>query len=212
MWSGIGGGYVSGLNNPLLDKVDVGYGTLGDGISLELTGKVFARSGGGASFAIAPKTLFYAVTPTEGSRGIIWYTNVSSHFMFGRAMINVDPGLVRLPDGEVLVGGRVGVPLPHGFLAFAGVPTNLPMRYQDVLPGAHPTPGDYEVGLSKGPLQIGAGIGEKTVYGLLRLSVRPARVGNPNLRPQGDGHVMLSPDAEAHTRATAPTPPRRAPR
>jgi hypothetical protein len=210
MFSGIGGGYVSGLNNPVLDKVDVGYGTLGDGISLELTGNVFARSGGGVSLAIAPKTLFYAVTPTEGSRGIIWYANVSSHFMFGRAMINVDPGLVRLPDGELLVGGRVGVPLPRGLLVFAGVPTNLPMRYQDVLPGAHPSPGDYEVGLSKGPLQIGAGIGEKTVYGLLRLSVRPARVGNPNLRPQGDGHVMLSADAEASHAGHGPnaTPPR----
>jgi len=210
MFSGVGGGYVSGLNNPVLDKVDVSYGSLGDGIGLELTGKVFARSGGGVSVAIAPKTLLYAVTPTEGSRGVIWYANLSTHWMFGRVMINVDPGLVRLPHGETLVGGRVGVPLPKGFLAFAGVPTNLPMEYQDVLPGAHPTPGDYEVGLSKGAVQVGAGIGGKSVYGLVRISVRPAKVGNPNLRPQGDGHVMLSADAEASHAGHGPnaTPPR----
>jgi hypothetical protein len=66
MFSGIGGGYVSGLNNPVVDKIDVSYGSLGDGIGLELTGKVFARSGGGVSMAIAPKTLLHAVTPTEG--------------------------------------------------------------------------------------------------------------------------------------------------
>jgi hypothetical protein len=210
MFSGIGGGYVSGLNNPVLDKVDVSYGSLGDGIGLELTGKVFARSSGGVSIAIAPKTLLYQVTPVEGRRGIIWYANLSTHWMFGRAMINVDPGLVRLPDGKILVGGRVGVPLSRGFLVFAGVPTNLPMEYQDVLPGAHPTPGEYEVGVSKGPLQFGAGIGDKRVYGLLRVSVRPAKVGNPNLRPQGDGHVMLSADAEASHAGHGPnaTPPR----
>ena len=209
MFSGIGGGYVSGLNNPVLDKVDVSYGSLGDGIGLELTGKAFARSGGGVSIAIAPKTLLYQITPTEGRRGIIWYANLSTHWMFGRTMINVDPGMVRLPDGKLLMGGRVGVPLPRGFLVFAGVPTNLPMEYQDVLPGAHPSPGEYEVGLSKGPLQLGAGIGDKRIYGLLRVSVRPAKVGNPNLRPQGDGHVMLSADAEAAHAGHGPnaTPP-----
>jgi hypothetical protein len=210
MFSGVGGGYVSGLNNPVLDKVDVSYGSLGDGIGLELTGKVFARSGGGVSMAIAPKTLLYAVTPAEGSRGVIWYASLSTHWMFGRVMINVDPGLVRLPHGDTLVGGRVGVPLPKGFVAFAGVPTNLPMEYQDVLPGAHPTPGDYEVGLSKGPVQVGAGIGGRKVYGLVRISMRPAKVGSPNLRPQGDGHVMLSADAEASHAGHGPnaTPPR----
>lgn len=211
MFSGIAGGYLSGLNNPVIDKVDVGFNSLGQGIGLELTGKAFGRSGRSVTFAIVPKTLIYAVTPTEGSRGYIWYANAATHWMFGRFMINIDPGMIRLPDGEILVAGRVGVPLPKGFLVFAGVPANLPMEYQDVLPGAHPTPGDVEVGFGKGPVQFGVGTGRNNItYGFFRLSVRPAQVGNRSLRPQGDGHVMLSPDAEASHQGHGPnsTPPR----
>src|SRR5215470_13917352 len=39
MFSGIGGGYYSGLPNPFIDKVDVSINSLGKGVGLELTGK-----------------------------------------------------------------------------------------------------------------------------------------------------------------------------
>src|SRR5262249_44639902 len=96
--------------------------------------------------------------------------------------------------------------LPRGFSVFAAAPTNLPMKYQDVLPGAHPKPGAVEFGVGKGPFQFGAGSGKEGVYGLLRVSLKPLQIGNRELHPQADGHIMLSPDAEASHQGHGPNP------
>jgi hypothetical protein len=124
--------------------------------------------------------------------------------MYKRAMISVTPGLVQLPDGKILLGGNLSFPLPKKFVAFLGVPTNLPMQYQDVLPGAHPKPGFIEFGVGKGQFQFGAGVGKEGVYGLFRISLKPQQIGNRELRPQGDGHIMLSPEAEASHQGHGP--------
>jgi hypothetical protein len=197
MFSGVVGGYYSGLNNPFIYKVDVSFNSLGRGIALELTGKTLSQSAGKLSFVMIPKVQIYGVTPTSGGRGWIWNANLATHWMYKRAMISVTPGLVQLPDGKILLGGNLSFPLPKKFVAFLGVPTNVPMQYQDVLPGAHPKPGFIEFGVGKGPFQFGAGVGKEGVYGLFRISLKPQQIGNRELRPQGDGHIMLSPEAEA---------------
>src|SRR5262249_13311581 len=160
--------------------------SLGKGVGLELTGKSFSRKTGIISLAMIPKVQLYTVTATDNSRGSILNANLAVHSMFKKELITINPGVVRLPDGKTLVGGSLNFALPRGLSVFAAAPTNLPMKYRDVLPGAHPKPGAVEFGVGKGPFQFGAGSGKEGVYGLLRVSLKPLQIGNRELHPQAD--------------------------
>lgn len=205
MVSGVVGAYYSGLNTPLVDRVDVSMNSLGRGIGIELTGSTLSHADpDGLSFTVSPKIQTYDLVPTEGRREWLVDVSLMTHWMFKRFMISLTPGFVRLPGGKALIGGNLNFPVSRGYSAFVGVPTNLPMKYQDVLPGAHPKPGAVEFGLAKNAVQFGGGIGKDGVYGLVRISVKPQQIGNREIRPQGDGHIMLSPEAEASHQGHGP--------